>query len=298
MTAPLAPGERIAPGYEVLAHLHRGRALDVYDVWSDRLDARCIAKTARPDRQDARTLARIEREASLMLAFAHPHIVRAYELVHAPHPVLVMETLGGQTLAHLLDEHGRLPARDVAILGLHLCSAVGYMHRRGVLHLDLKPSNIVVEGGTAKLLDLSIARRPGRGQPGVGTWCYMAPEQADGRPLTRAADVWGIGVVLHEAATGRPAFDDPAPPETSSLATDDPPPSAPQATRPAAPLSGRRGISAALAAAVDPCLLRAPAARPSLPELAARLAAVRGVPSTRGPGRRPPRRHGGGPATS
>ena len=76
------------------------------------------------------------------------------------------------------------------------------------MHLDLKPGNIVAESGRAKLIDLSIARRPGRARPGVGTWCYMAPEQARGGQVAEPADVWGIGVVLWEAACGDTPFGD------------------------------------------------------------------------------------------
>src|SRR5262249_61036880 len=84
---------------------------------------------------------------------------------------------------------------------------LAYLHESaGFLHLDLKPSNIVCELGHAKVIDLSITRRPGPGRRGVGTQHYLAPEQALGRSLTTATDVWGIGVVLFEAASGRRAF--------------------------------------------------------------------------------------------
>src|SRR5439155_1630685 len=90
--------------------------------------------------------------------------------------------------------------------GIHVCSAMHYLHRRaGFLHLDLKPSNIVCEQGHAKVIDFSIARRPGRGHKGAGTRQYLAPEQARGDLVTAATDVWGIGVVLFEVATGRKA---------------------------------------------------------------------------------------------
>jgi serine/threonine protein kinase len=98
---------------------------------------------------------------------------------------------------------------ELAQLGLHLCSAIGYLHGHGVLHLDLKPSNVIAECGRAKLIDLSVARPPGPAHPGIGTHWYMSPEQARGGELSAAADVWGIGAVLFEAATGQPAFDDP-----------------------------------------------------------------------------------------
>ena len=135
--------------------------------------------------------------------------MRAYEVLAEPRPAVVLETLGGETLAHLLLRRSRrLPARELGFLGAHLCSAVGYLHGQGHLHLDLKPSNVVADGGRAKLIDLSIARRPGRVKAGLGTWCYLSPEQAQGAVVGPEADVWGLGVVLWEAATGTRAFGD------------------------------------------------------------------------------------------
>ena len=86
------------------------------------------------------------REGRLLLAASHPHLVRAYEL-HAPResaPALVLEALAGPSLADVLAEHGRLPAPILGHLGRHLCSAARYLHGRGHLHLDIKPSNVVL----------------------------------------------------------------------------------------------------------------------------------------------------------
>ena len=119
-----------------------------------------------------------------------------------------METLGGETLAHLIGPPPAAVGPELAFLGLQLSSAVGYLHRHGVLHLDLKPSNIVAEAGRAKLIDLSVARAPGRAKAGMGTWRYMAPEQARAATVGRAADVWGVGVVLWSAIWGDTPFSD------------------------------------------------------------------------------------------
>jgi serine/threonine protein kinase len=119
-----------------------------------------------------------------------------------PDPIVVLESLPGATVAHLIESRGRLSTADVAWLGIQLCSAVGYLHRHGILHLDVKPSNVVADNGAAKLLDLSVARPPGPARKRVGTVPYMAPEQLARGELTAATDVWGIGATLHEAATG------------------------------------------------------------------------------------------------
>ncbi|MBC2863766.1 serine/threonine-protein kinase [Streptomyces mexicanus] len=206
---PLPPGTRPAPGYEILGHLARTGWLDVYDAWSEERACRCVLKVVRPDRRGHKeTAERLLREGRWLREFSHPHLVRAYETVETPEPLVVLETLGGETLSHLIQRLERRPAAtDVALLGVQLCSAVHYLHGRGLLHLDLKPSNVVVECGRAKVLDLSAARPPGPAPPGVGTFCYLAPEQARGGRLTAAADVWGIGVTLYEVACGDVPFD-------------------------------------------------------------------------------------------
>jgi eukaryotic-like serine/threonine-protein kinase len=205
----LPPGAELVPGYEVVDHLKRTLVLDIYDVWSEERHAPCVAKTLRPDHlDDARARRGLAREARLLMSLTHPHIVRCYEHVARPRPVLVLETLKGATLARLLADQprGRLPAADLGWLGIHLCSALSYMHRRRLLHLDLKPSNVISDAGQAKLIDLSIARAPGRARPGVGTREYMPPEQKDGGRVNTWSDVYGLGGVLFEAACGeRPA---------------------------------------------------------------------------------------------
>ena len=204
--------------------------------------------------------------------------MRGYELRLEPAPIVVMETLDGETVAHLVDRNpGGLDPEDVAWLGLHLASALHHLHGHGVLHLDVKPSNVVAEAGRAKLIDLSLARPPGRYRPGIGTWCNLSPEQAPGAALGPEADVWGLGTVLYEAATGEPAFDEGG---GSGSWTDDTGPSRtwhteeqlaagyPQLERPAPRCAG---VPGALADAIDACLAREPAERPTLQHLAAAL---------------------------
>jgi serine/threonine protein kinase len=264
---PLKAGVELAPGYRVLEHLHRSRSYDVYGVWSAERCCRCIAKTPAPDMLEKRSARnRLLREGRLLGRLTHPHFVRLYEALKEPQPVLILETLTGETLAHLIHRRGRrLPLREIAYLGLHLCSAMHYLHRHGLLHLDLKPSNIISQPPLAKVIDLSIARPPGRGRSGVGTVPYMSPEQARGGHLTAAADVWGIGVVLYEAATGRRAFPGSTGSDTEHEARYE------QLERRADPVREHRRVPPAFAAAVDRCLEPAPADRPAVGELFAQL---------------------------
>jgi serine/threonine protein kinase len=282
----------LAPGFRVIAHLSRGRRLDVYDAWSVERDSRCVLKTLRPDRASEPAARRaLLREGALLRRLTHPHLVRAYEITRAlgdQRPVVVLETLGGETLSHLVHrlELGgrRIPVADVAMLGVQLCSAIGYIHRQGWLHLDLKPSNIVVDAGRAKVIDLSIARRPGRARPGSGTFDYLAPEQARGGMLTTAADVWGIGAVLFDALAGSPPFGygqegELYEPTDAGTATEDLP--YPQLERRAPRIGQRRRLPRRLARLIDGCLEPDPEDRPTVPELATSLSDwVREEPSS------------------
>ncbi len=262
--SPLEADEAIAPGYRVIAHLHRSNNFDVYDAWSEERACRCIAKTPIPDCvEDKKVVRGLFREGRLLKKLTHPHIVRAYETIREPRPTLILETITGATLAYLIDTSPRrLPLKDIVYLGLHLCSVVHYLHRHDILHLDLKPSNIVSERQLAKILDLSIARPPGHGKKGAGTRNYMSPEQARGDYLSPATDVWGIGAVLFEATTGEEPF---------NAEDDDEPERYEQLERRAESVRAYRRVPGALATAVDACLEPDPARRPALGELIGNL---------------------------
>jgi serine/threonine protein kinase len=268
---PLVDGERLVPGYEVKAHLSRGNHLDVYEAWSEERACRVVAKTPRPDcLEDRETVRALTREGRLLKKFTHPHIVRAYEVLKEPQPVVILETLTGATLEYLIDTRARrLAISEIVHLGLHLCSALHYLHRQGVLHLDLKPSNIISESRLAKIIDLSIARPTGRGREGAGTTQYMAPEQVTGDHLSPATDVWGVGAVLWEAATGEEPF--------NADDEDDDEPSYEQLERRIVPIRSYRRVPAAFASLVESCLEPDPARRPTVREIAD---ALNGMPQT------------------
>lgn len=255
----LEHGAELAPGYEVLDLMSRGKALDVYDVWSEERSCRCTAKVLRPDRVgDERPRRRLVTEGQLLERLAHPHLVRAYETINGPSPIVILETLTGETLSYAIaNRTRRLAAVELAFVGLHLCSAVSYLHRQGYLHRDLKPDNVINERGTAKLIDLSLATPPGTWRPGSGTRRYMAPEQATGDRLDSYTDVWGLGAVLYEGATGMPPFD---PQEEGS--------DYPQLEQRARPVGGHRRLPRPLGTAIDSCLDPEPEARPTVDALA------------------------------
>jgi eukaryotic-like serine/threonine-protein kinase len=266
----------LAPGYRTIEHLSRGRHLDVYDVWSEDRGCRCVIKALRPDLTDiAEPAGRLLDEGRLLCRFTHPHIVRGYEVIEEPAPMVVLETLDGETLEHMFEaREDRLSAAEVAHLGLHLGSAIRYLHRHDRVHLDLKPGNVIAECGRAKLIDLSVARPAGPADGRIGTFYYMAPEQVRGGELGPPADVWGIGAVLFEAATGEPAFDDPDDVGEDTLATEEPRPNEsfdesefPQLHTRAARVDDLAAQPRELADLIAACLEPQPSLRPTVPEL-------------------------------
>lgn len=267
----LAEGELVAPGYEVVELLSRGSALDVYEVWSRERMCSCIAKTIRPDRVDvSRVRLRLLQEGWLLKDLSHPHLARAYETVDGVSaPVVILETHVGMTLEEIIDERTRrLPVADLCHLGRQLASALHFLHGRGYVHLDVRPANVMGHAGTATLLDLSIARPPGRVRRGLGTQEYLSPEQARGDVVSAASDVWGLGVTLQEAATGVRAFAPLDAGERAAFARGD----FLQLTR-GAPVTAtlRPRLPRGFAELVDACLTAEPEHRPGLQDLHDRL---------------------------
>ena len=265
---PLGAGARLGGGLEVIGHLARSNVLDVYDAWSGPRGCRVAVKTLRPDRRgDGAARRALLREGRLLARLAHPHLVRAYEVRDGVRPLIVLETLRGATLAALIARRP-LTAREAAHLGLQVGGALHHLHGEGLVHLDVKPSNVIADAGAARLIDLSIARRPGRVPAGLGTWSNLAPEQARGEHAGPAADVWGLGTLLREALTGRPVFGAGEPADYPCL------------ERRAGPVGRRlpRGLAAALTRALEP----EPGARPALAELLDVLDACAGRPAGNG----------------
>jgi eukaryotic-like serine/threonine-protein kinase len=178
--------------YRLLERLSSGHACDTYDAWSEERGCRVIVRTGD-----------VGREGRLLQRLTHPNIVRVYE-VHRDW--IVLETLSGATLAAL----PQLERDDAIEMGRQLCSAIAYLHRQGWLHLDLKPDNLIADGGRLKVIDFSIAQRPGRVEPGTGTRRWMAPEQEHGGRVSTATDVWGIAAVLRSVGLDLEVPEEPA----------------------------------------------------------------------------------------
>jgi serine/threonine protein kinase len=168
---------------------------------------------------------RFEREAKTISSLNHPHICVLYDVGHQDGiDYLVMECVEGETLAKRL-EKGPLPLEQVLRYGAQIADALDKAHRSGVVHRDLKPGNIVLAPGGAKLLDFGLAKpvsplasgmtltadtaRPAMTEEGtiVGTFQYMSPEQVEGKELDGRSDIFSLGAVLYEMVTGQRAFE-------------------------------------------------------------------------------------------
>lgn len=209
MSRRRTPTGDLPAGYRPLALLADGRRLETWDAWDEARGTRCVVKLLRADRRDdPRVRQAVLLEGHLATTLAHPHLVRGYDVLDDP-PTVVLETLRGATLSALVEEEP-LGLADVAELGCQLASVLGYLHRHDWLHLDLKPDNLIADGGRLKVIDFSIAQRPGPVEAGTGTRRWMAPEQDHGGFATAKTDVWGIAAVLRSVGLDLEVAEDPA----------------------------------------------------------------------------------------
>jgi serine/threonine protein kinase len=202
--------------YEVLGELGKGGMGIVYKARDTRLGREVALKVVRPDvMANPNSSERFLREARALAAVRHDHVVEVYDYGERDGVRFVtMPLLAGETLATRLERQGSLPPGEVVRIGTELAAGLAAVHDQGLIHRDLKPSNVWLEApsGRVKLLDFGLARDPGADNgvtsPGsfVGTPAYMSPEQVNGLALDARTDLFSLGSVLYQAATGRPAF--------------------------------------------------------------------------------------------
>ena len=267
-----AEGDEIAPGLHALDRLGGGHRYEAYLAFDDRLHAIVVAKVVRPHLVgDSHTLAGLTAEAEMLSRLAHPVIVRSFgATIDGERPHVVLEHIEGPRLSTLIRRHGPLPPEQLVPLALQLCAALHYLGEERVVHLDVKPANVIMSG-PPRLIDLSVAigldAAAALDHP-IGTDGYMAPEQCDpgalGPPGT-AADVFGLGVTLYRAASGERPF------ETGDSDAEG---SARWPQLAADPVPLPSGIPAQVADPIHAAIERDPARRPSAAELAARLEPV------------------------
>jgi serine/threonine protein kinase len=194
--------------YRLGSCLGSGGMADVYRATDTRLE-RVVAVKAFRSGIDASGRARFEEEARLLAGLHHPGLVPVYDASASDGDLfLVMHLVDGHTLADELD-HGPLPPEHVVALGRQLADVLAYVHDNGIVHRDVKPSNVLVSrSGQAFLADFGISRLADAvasltGSGIIGTAAYMAPEQVRGQEVGFPADVYALGLVLLQCATGR-----------------------------------------------------------------------------------------------
>ena len=308
----LPAGARLGP-YEILEPLGKGGMGEVFKARDSRLDRLVAVKILPPEwAQDTAMIERFDREGKAIASLNHPNICALHDLGRdAGVSFLVMEYLQGETLAARI-ARGPLDLDEALDVAVPIVDALDQAHRRGVIHRDLKPGNIMLTKTGPKLLDFGLARTPappgkkssGSGESGtvaavpttpltvpgllVGTLQYMAPEQLDGLEADARTDIFAFGTVLHEMITGKRAFEGKSQILLiSAIATNDPPPLT--TAQPATP--------PALEHVVKTCLAKNPedrwqTARDLLAELkwiaGGGAAATAIMPATRRPNRRSP----------
>ncbi len=228
----LTSGTKLGP-YEILSPAGAGGMGEVYRARDTRLDRTVAVKvlsTRLADRPDLQK--RLEREARTISKLTHPHICALYDVGQQEGvDFLVMEYLEGETLSHRL-QRGPLPVEQTLKYGIQIAAALETAHRQGIIHRDLKPGNVMLTKGGAKLMDFGLAKLVEQPAPVavalsemadaptlpseekalteegmiVGTFHYMAPEQLEGKEADARTDLFALGIVLYEMATGRSPF--------------------------------------------------------------------------------------------
>ena len=230
---PIDPGTRLGP-YEIIAPLGAGGMGEVFRARDTRL-GRDVAVKVLPQHLSTHpeVRARFEREAKTVSSLNHPNICTLFDVGReGDTDYLVMELIEGETLAQRLAK-GALAGPEVLKIGVQIADALDRAHRAGVTHRDLKPGNIMLTKSGAKLMDFGLARATGMAGPAagsgvtmaaltqsptvaqpltaegtiVGTLQYMAPEQLEGNEADARSDLWALGCVLYEMATGRRTFE-------------------------------------------------------------------------------------------
>jgi predicted Ser/Thr protein kinase len=206
------PGTLLGDRYRIVSKLGAGGMGEVYRATDLRLGQQVALKFLPQEMaEDPKALARFHNEVRIARQVAHPNVCRVYDIGEVEGiPYLSMEYVDGEDLNSLLRRIGRLPRDKALEIARKLCAGLAAAHNKGVLHRDLKPGNIMIDGrGQVLITDFGLAGIMGQidglearnGTPG-----YMAPEQLSGKEVSAQSDVYALGVVLYEMFTGKRPF--------------------------------------------------------------------------------------------
>jgi len=202
--------------YRLLEVIGEGGMATVYRALDTRLGRTVAIKVLHPQfARDEPFLQRFQQEAEFAASLgAHPNIVAIYDIGEdGPTRFIVMELVEGPTLKELIRERAPFPVGEAFSIGQQVASALDFAHKRGLVHRDVKPQNIMVTPeGVAKVTDFGIARSLSASQLTrtgmvIGTAHYFSPEQAQGKGVTPASDIYSLGIILYEMLTGHLPFD-------------------------------------------------------------------------------------------
>jgi predicted Ser/Thr protein kinase len=267
-------GETVAERYELEELVGHGGMSSVYRA-HDSLLERYVALKVLHDQysEDQDFVERFKREARSVAQLQHPNIVTVIDRgEQGGRQYIVFEYVEGENLKELVVRKGRLEVREALDIAIEIARALGFAHEHGLVHRDVKPQNVLLNGdGRAKVTDFGIARsldvEQGVTQTGtvLGTSNYIAPEQASGKHVDRHSDVYSLGVVLYEMLTGEVPFPGESFVAVALKHVNEPPPSV---------LDARRGIPPRVAEAVERALEKDPESRfPTMEAFAAELEA-------------------------
>ncbi len=212
------PGDVLAGRYRLVHRVATGGMGSVWETWDELLQRRVAIKELVPqpglswdDAAIARS--RVIREARITARLHHPHAVTLYDVIdHGGQPCLILQYVPSRTLNSMLAEQGLLPVRFVTGVGAEVASALAAAHQVGIIHRDVKPSNVLITpAGTAMITDFGISHAAGDvslTSTGMvtGTPAFLAPEVARGAPSGFPADVFSLGATLYAALEGTPPF--------------------------------------------------------------------------------------------
>ena len=283
MHAMAGTGRVIAGRYCLKGPIGRGAMGTVWRAWDEILDREVAVKELRisdglPPDERAKAYQRTHREARTAARLSHPGVVMVFDVAEEDgRPWIIMELVAARSLDQIIAHDGPLPPHRAADAGRQLLAALAAAHAAGVLHRDVKPSNVLLaDGGRAVLTDFGIATfqgDPKLTQTGMvmGSPGFTAPERIQGQPATPASDLWSLGATLYAAVEGHGPFDKAGGAITTmSAIINSDPPSAPSA--------------AGLGVVIDALLRRDAAARPDAATAARMLGAMGPLPSAAGPG--------------
>lgn len=227
---------RTIGGYQLQRVLGRGGMGMVYEALKEGSNEKFAVKIPHEELlMDAEYLRRFYHEAKIALGIKHPNIVETLEVNNeGEHHYIAMELISGRPLSMIIKREVRLDLKTAIRYGIQLASALDALDRRGIVHRDIKPKNVVVDEakGIARLMDFGIARARMRGREDsvesktdwVGTKFYLAPEQINEKRADHVSDVYSLGVTIFEMITGRVPFDSNNPLELARMITSDPAP--------------------------------------------------------------------------